>query len=225
VGYVLAKAARSLKPQNLAEIFHAFHELEAFARKGGLSLDTVVVLLWLKKAQRSTVGSLSSSLNLSPSKTTRCLKELTASGLVDQSLDSEDYRKCYCRVSGKGVNVANEFVGAFGKEFLDKQTECFASLKRAARAAEMASGCKITSTAQRLLLSLFASKCPMTIGALCSAVLLSQPRASLSLKALKDNGFVEEEPQGSDHRTRSIVLSESGIELVAVMLPELKYTR
>lgn len=214
---------RSKVLQNLEELFRAFSDVEALVCKDVLSFDAVMVMLWLRKEPKSLAGRVSRALCFTPSKTTRCLKKLTALNLIDELLDGDDLRKCYFRLSNKGENVAFEVMRAIGKTSIEWQLACFIKLTRAASAAEKAhGGCKITRTAQRLLLALYAAD-DMTVCRLAEATFLSQSSTSMSLGVLRKKGLVEEGWAKADNRMRNVRLTSDGRNVVATMLLELEF--
>lgn len=209
----------------LADVFRSFHELEAIVRKDVLDLDAIMALFWLQGEWTSTAGRLSRSLRFSPSKTTRCLKRLVSLGLVEECLDDKDLRKCYFKLANKGENVAFEVARAFGKERMTWQLRCFRELRAAACLASASwDGGSITAAAERLLLVLLhAAPSGLTVGDVCKATCMAQPKVSMSLKALEKRGAVEFGPHGEDGRMRCVRLTRMGRRVASNMMNELGF--
>lgn len=205
----------------LTKLFSSYTELERFARQGGLSFDALMILLWLHQETKCTAGNLSCSLGISASKATRCLEELTSSGLVEESLDSQDLRKCYFKESIKGENIVFEIVDLFGKRSTTKQLTWYSALKHSLNASDTALDHRLTDTAQRLMLVLYLAEGAISIGQLCEASSLPQPRTSMSLKALKAKGLIEERPLENDNRVKNITLTQKGFIVAKAIIAEL----
>lgn len=221
----MANADRRACRQSCGELFQLLHDLEEHVRGTALGFDATVALLWLREHQRSSAGEVSEGLCFSPAKTTRCLKELASLGLVEEFVEPDDARKCRFRLSPKGENVAFEIVKAFGKKTVAAQLDGFAAMRRAARAVGKRQGGRVvTSTVQKLLLTLLDSEDGMTVRQLCGQAFLGQPRASMCLKALREEGLVQRGNPCDDRRKRRFALTRQGEALANDMIDLLENT-
>ena len=207
--------------KRLASAFKLFRDLEIFATDHSLSFDAFMILLLLRDTQEKAAKEIISTLGLHASKTTRCMKELTRSELIDEYLDEKDLRKCYFRISSKGSNVAYGATKRFGEEAIDALLYRYSVLKKALRDSQAPTGFRLTDTSQRLLLVLHAADQPVSVGKLCKITGLPQSRVSMTLASLRNEGLIGIEQTGIDNRVHNHEMTEKGNAKVSQMLSKI----
>lgn len=225
----------ALTLEDLQGGFSAHAKLEAFAREGTLDFDAIALLFPLYRNQRCTVGHLTQILEYSPSKTSRCLKKLASLSLIEETTENSDLRKCYLRLSRKGLNLVQEMIGLFGETRIFEQIETSTALRHAGKHAlheHLAlNGSKVKASlpnaSLKILLTLAAQEQPMTVSQLCEAVFLPQSTVSMALKKLKSQGFArcnlthQDGFEEADLRRRRYQITQRGAALTTALLEEL----
>lgn len=186
---------------------------EIFAHDIWLELDDVLVLFTIHYENASTAGLLASKLALSASKITRLLKSLVDAELIEESIDHHDRRKCLFKVSGKGSNIIYKAEKELGSKHLAHLMALYPALNSSARNAN------VTSTAQRILLTIHCTHTALTVTDISENAHLSQSKTSMALKKLCDRNLVEQGPNNSDKRRHTYQLTMQGMSVAETMIP------
>ncbi len=208
----------SITLEDLKHVFRRIADIENYAKDNLIDCDSLVILYQLCQDHRSIASRLSKSLYLSPAKTTRCLKRLVSLDLISESLDSDDYRKIFYKISGNGAALINEFVVVQGKLCISKGIEQYQQLKKAVRQIEQSASIVITSTAQKVIITLEYAKKPISVHELCNCVCLSQSKVSMSLKKLQGMQIAVRAPNGDDAREHFYKITDKGSMLAKEMI-------
>ena len=186
---------------------HALAALEGFLREGGLDADCAAVLFFLDEVGRSSAGFISEALNIPKVKTSRCLKKLSALGLLGESVCKEDLRKCFFRLTDEGRRAVHEIGRQMGLDAAEGALRIHGHLKRLGFHIQGETGKRVGHTARIILLVLLCKCRPLSVSEICRAALLPQPRVSLALKALEENGLVVRQAQEGDLRLATFCLA------------------
>lgn len=194
----------------LAQTMASLSRLEEFLQGGALDVDAIMLLAQLKSSTHFTVGELASALGLSPSKMSRLVLRLLDTELIAEHPSRSDARKSVLRITGRGRNVLFEVEQELGKDVLSDTLERRTSLRHAQRAALLYCDARLSFTDMVILIALSFSPSGLNVSELGAHTLFSQPRVSMSLRALRKRGIVRSIIMPDDRRQRTYQLAPKG---------------
>ena len=201
----------------LSPIFETIENLTGLVRDAKLNLDDAQALIWMRDESAATASMLMGEFRISRSKATRVMRRLADAGLVREFIDARDIRKCNYRLTNRGTNVVYELGKRVSPATLSEQFDAFKAL-RCAKAEVRDQVGDLTDTEQRIVIALGAKGPSATVGSLCRATHLDQPKASMAIRTLRQKGLLEAAGCTGDARLRAYALTPTGLEASHRML-------
>ncbi len=199
------------------DMFREFDELVGTIRRNVLTLDTLAMMLWLEPHPRSSAGEITRALSFSPSKTTRCIRQLIDLELIEEQLQPDDLRKSLFSLSNRGENAAFEISRKLGAPSKARILENYLTFRECHAQACRLIGRQVSDLQFRILLVLHAAQTPLCVNDVVRAVSSPQSSTSTALKTLSGCRLVNLTVGKNDARMVHAVLSKRGRQILDVV--------
>ncbi len=217
---------RALDVNGIRECFIKVDEIVGKVdREKKIGLDSVILLLWLKRMESVQPRQIVRALSLSSPKVTRCLKRLLRYQFIEEKLDPSDLRVSNMTLASKGWKFTLEAERIVGEHALGELVDFFICFRHMLLIYNNDHpDCKLTESRVRLLMAIAFSDQILTISGLSDFAKFKQPSVSMMIEWLTEKNLVELQKGNEDRRTKTVSLSDSGQAVVCDILNELSLT-
>lgn len=216
------KGIKALGAPDLEKFLKFFKNAEVLSseiQSSKVSFDMLMLLFWVKQKEPTSLKDISIDLSFNPAKTTRSIEILIQYRFVNESLNLNDMRSSFLRLSPRGTRLISELEKKVGKKEAYETLDFFVDFRRALNYCNLHyEENRITEGKARLLTIAFFLDCPTTVSELCQKAKLKQPSVSMMLQSLVNKGFFAREKKAEGICSREVALSEEGKKASKLLL-------